>query len=139
MARARRSIGPAGDYTISCEVDAAGGGGSTTVSGTFTVGGSGRQAIRSRARSTSSARSRLESLPRAKAVTDRRIHTRAPYSGTLHLQCAGDCIWFAVQAIDVSAGGFGFVSDVEMARGAFLVGIEFDEPPPAQLARCLGV
>lgn len=29
----------AGDYTVSCTVDAAGGGGSTTVSGTFTVGG----------------------------------------------------------------------------------------------------
>jgi hypothetical protein len=29
----------AGDYTISCTVDAAGGGGSTTVSGSFTVGG----------------------------------------------------------------------------------------------------
>ncbi len=29
----------AGDYTVSCTVDALGGGGSTTVSGTFTVGG----------------------------------------------------------------------------------------------------
>ncbi|MCA1664661.1 MAG: Ig-like domain-containing protein [Myxococcales bacterium] len=33
----------AGDYTISCTVDAAGGGGSTTVSGTFTVGGAAAQ------------------------------------------------------------------------------------------------
>ena len=30
---------PAGDYTVSCTVDALGGGGSTTVSGSFTVGG----------------------------------------------------------------------------------------------------
>ena len=34
---------PAGDYTISCAVDAAGGGGSTTVAGTFTVGGAAAQ------------------------------------------------------------------------------------------------
>jgi len=97
---------------------------------------------------------------------DRRVHTRTPYNGTLHLQCAGDATWFAVQAIDVSAGGFAFVSAIEMQRGerlavavpdleaytvqavvrhvkpehgAFLVGIEFDEPLPAQLERCLGV
>ena len=105
-------------------------------------------------------------LSHPKIMSDRRAHTRAPYNGTLHLQCAGDSTWFAVQAIDVSAGGFAFVSEVEMKRGerlvvavpnleaytvqavvrhvktehgACFVGIEFDEPLPAQLERCLGV
>ncbi|HEX6838428.1 MAG TPA: PilZ domain-containing protein [Polyangia bacterium] len=105
-------------------------------------------------------------LPRAQAPSDRRVHVRAPYSGTLHLQCAGEPTWFAVQALDVSAGGFAFVSDVVMLRGerlvvavpaleaysvsavvrhvktarhSFVVGIEFDETLPAQLEACLGV
>lgn len=99
-------------------------------------------------------------------MDDRRAHPRAPYSGTLHLQCAGDTTWFDVQALDVSAGGFSFMSAYEMrkgerllvavpdleaytvsavvrhvktAAGAYIVGIEFDEPLPAQLEQCLGV
>jgi hypothetical protein len=98
--------------------------------------------------------------------TNRRAHSRSSYAGTLHLQCAGETTWFAVQAIDVSAGGFAFSSQVDMQRGerlvvavpdleaytvsavvrhvkaehgVFIVGIEFDEPLPPQLERCLGV
>ena len=105
-------------------------------------------------------------LPRAKPNADRRVHERTPYEGALHLQCAGDTTWLVVHALDVSVGGFAFLSDVPMtrgerlavavpdleeytveavvrhvrpARGAFFVGIEFDEPLPVQLARCLGV
>lgn len=105
-------------------------------------------------------------LPRAQSSRDRRVHTRSPYHGMLQLQCAGDSTWVAVQALDVSAGGFAFMSDVEMRRGerlvvavpdldaytvqavvrhvqpqhrAYFVGIEFDEPLPPQLEHCLGV
>ncbi|MCU1281551.1 MAG: hypothetical protein JWM53_5097 [bacterium] len=103
-------------------------------------------------------------LPLAASRSDRRIHQRSDYAGVLHLQCAGDSTWFAVHGVDVSAGGFAFVSDVEMRRGeqlsvtvpefesfvvaavvrhvkpafgGFLVGIEFDEPLPAPFERCL--
>jgi len=105
-------------------------------------------------------------LTRSSDPSDRRVHSRAPYSGTLHLQCAGDGTWFDVQALDVSAGGFSFASTSELRRGeritvavpdleaytvsavvrhckpsrfGFIVGIEFDEPLPPQLERCLGV
>ncbi|MCA1664662.1 MAG: PilZ domain-containing protein [Myxococcales bacterium] len=97
---------------------------------------------------------------------DRRAHARAPYTGTLQLQCAGEGTWFDVQALDVSAGGFSFASASELQRGerltvavpaleaytvsavvrhvkpssiGFIVGIEFDEPLPPELERCLGV
>ena len=103
-------------------------------------------------------------MTRAASVHNRRIHERSEYAGVLHLQCAGDSTWFAVHGVDVSAGGFAFASDVEMKRGerlsvavpefeaitigavvrhvkpafgGFLVGIEFDEPLPPQLERCL--
>jgi hypothetical protein len=101
------------------------------------------------------------------SASDRRIHKRSDYAGVLHLQCAGESTWFAVHGVDVSAGGFAFASDYEMRRGerlsvsvaefetitisavvrhvkpapalgGFLVGIEFDEPLPPQLERCLG-
>ena len=105
-------------------------------------------------------------LTRDSKPSDRRIHSRAPYSGALQLQCAGDTTWFTVQAIDVSAGGFAFASQFDMRRGerlavavpdleaytvsavvrhvkpasgGFVVGIEFDDPLPPQLERCLGV
>ena len=102
---------------------------------------------------------------RALRPHERRHYTRNPYRGTLHLQCDGDGTWFAVYGIDVSSGGFAFVSDYGMKRGeqlsvaipeleaytvravvrhvkhspggGFLVGIEFDEPLPPQLERCL--
>ena len=105
-------------------------------------------------------------LARALRPSERRVHTRTPYKGVLHLQCAGDTTWFAVYGIDVSAGGFAFVSDYPMQRGermnvavpeldsypvsavvrhvknapggGFFVGIEFDEALPPQLERCLG-
>ena len=103
-------------------------------------------------------------LTRAASLADRRSHPRNDYAGVLHLQCAGDATWFAVQGVDVSAGGFAFASDIEMRRGerlsvavpelesfvvaavvrhvkpafgGFLVGIEFDEPLPPPLERCL--
>ena len=99
-------------------------------------------------------------------MDNRRVHARAPYSGTLHLQCAGEGTWFDVQALDVSAGGFAFATASELRRGerlavavpdleaylvsavvrhskpgrvGFVVGIELEEPLPAQLERCLGV
>jgi hypothetical protein len=103
-------------------------------------------------------------LMRAQTGLDRRIHTRTEYAGSLHLQCAGESTWFAVHGLDVSAGGFAFISDVEMRRGeqlsvavpeleaytvsavvrhvkpahrGFFVGIEFDEPLPPELEHCL--
>ena len=95
---------------------------------------------------------------------ERRVHERSDYAGVLHLQCIGDSTLFAVHGIDVSAGGFAFACDYEMKRGerlsvavpeieavtipavvrhvkplhgGFLVGIEFDEPLPQELERCL--
>ena len=103
-------------------------------------------------------------IPKLQNASDRRIHARTPYAGTLNLQCTGESTWFAVHGLDVSAGGFAFFSDCEMRRGerlsvvvpeleaytvgavirhvkpahgGFFVGIEFDEPLPAQLERCL--
>jgi len=105
-------------------------------------------------------------LMRAQSTHERRVHERTPYHGSLHLQFAGDSTWCVVQAIDVSAGGFAFLSDVDIRRGerlavavpdleaytvtavvrhskpahgGWFVGIEFDETLPAQLERCLGV
>jgi hypothetical protein len=105
-------------------------------------------------------------LTRSSNPSDRRAHCRAPYSGTLLLQCAGEGTWFDVQALDVSAGGFSFATASELRRGerlavavpdleaytvsavvrhakpsraGFVVGIEFDEPLSSQLERCLGV
>lgn len=103
---------------------------------------------------------------RALQPEERRTHARSEYRGVLHLQSAGESTWFAVYGIDVSAGGFAFVSDWEMRRGerlavvvpefdavtvaavvrhvkrdeggGWLVGIEFDEALPPQLERCLG-
>lgn len=99
-------------------------------------------------------------------MDNRRVHARLPYSGTLHLQFAGDGTWFDVQAQDVSAGGFGFVTQSELRRGerlavavpdleahivnaivryskagrvGFVVGVELEEPLPPPLGRCLGV
>ncbi len=103
-------------------------------------------------------------LFRANTSADRRVHPRSEYRGTLHLQCRGETTWFGVHGIDVSAGGFAFVSDYEMRRGeqlavaveevpgqliwasvrwvkpaasGFLVGIEFDEPLPPAIERVL--
>ncbi|HXU73910.1 MAG TPA: PilZ domain-containing protein [Polyangia bacterium] len=103
---------------------------------------------------------------RAAQPHERRTHARSEYRSVLHLQSAGEATWFAVYGIDVSAGGFAFVSDYEMRRGerlavavpefdtltvaavvrhvernaggGWFVGIEFDEALPPQLERCLG-
>jgi hypothetical protein len=100
----------------------------------------------------------------ALAPSERRIHERNDYSGTLQLQCAGETTWFAVHGRDVSAGGFCFYSDYEMRRGeqlsvwaaevdhaifpaevryvkpegrGFIVGVQFDELLPESIERCL--
>lgn len=104
-------------------------------------------------------------MPAAKPQ-ERRVHPRSEYRGTLHLQCLGESTWFAVHGIDVSAGGFAFLSDYAMARGEqvavavdevpgqviwssvrwvreaegrFLVGIEFDEALPLEVERVICV
>jgi PilZ domain len=103
-------------------------------------------------------------LPRATSPEERRVHPRSEYRGVLHLQCLGETTWFGVHGIDVSAGGFAFMSDYEMKRGeqvavaveevpgqviwatvrwarpqpgGFLVGIEFDESLPPEVERVL--
>ncbi len=96
----------------------------------------------------------------AQAASNRRVFTRTSYEGILQLQCSGGT-WFDVYGQDVSQGGFAFYSDYEMTRGealyvsipelpalpvpatvrhvkkldtGFLVGVEFDEPLPLELA-----
>jgi hypothetical protein len=98
------------------------------------------------------------------APSERRIHERSEFSGTLSLQCAGENTWFTVCGRDVSAGGFSFFSDWEMQRGeavivcapdldhatfpavvrhvkrekhGWIVGVEFDDAMPEPIERCL--
>ncbi|HEY2745650.1 MAG TPA: PilZ domain-containing protein [Polyangia bacterium] len=103
---------------------------------------------------------------RALSPHERRNHTRNAYRGVLQLQSISDGTWFAVYGIDVSAGGFAFLSDYGMRPGerlnvavpelqsytvsavvrhvkhspggGYFVGIEFDEPLPGDVERCLG-
>lgn len=105
--------------------------------------------------------------PPANDGAERRVHARSDYGSTLQLQCAGDATWFAVYARDVSAGGFSFFSDVPLERGeriavatpevavstfagtvrhvrrvpgageSWLVGVELDEPLPADVVGCM--
>lgn len=104
--------------------------------------------------------------PRPVAPADRRVHPRNDYGGTLQVQLAsGGGTWFPVHGNDVSAGGFSFYSEVPLERGerldvavpeidvvtfaatvrhvraaapgAWFVGVEFDEPLPESVARCL--
>ena len=103
-------------------------------------------------------------LARALRPSERRHHTRSTYHGVLQLQSLDNGTWFAVYGVDASAGGFAFVSDFGLRRGerlnvsvpelpaltvpavvrhvtaradCYFVGIEFDEPLPGELERCL--
>ena len=95
---------------------------------------------------------------------ERRHHSRNAYHGVLQLQSLDSGTWFAVCGVDMSAAGFAFVSDFNLRRGerlnisvpelpsltvaavvrhvtarpgCYFVGIQFDEPLPLDLERCL--